>query len=390
MKVLSIVGARPQFIKAAPVGKALRAAGHIEVLVHTGQHYDDEMSAVFFRELEIPEPDYNLGVGSGPHGWQTGQMLMRIEEVILKERPDWVLVYGDTNSTLAGALAAVKLSSFDGLRTGIPLAHVEAGLRSFNKEMPEEHNRVLTDHCSDLLFCPTQTAVDNLAREGITCDKDHRNGVHLVGDTMYDAVLQFAEIARQRSTILQDLGLKPKGYLLATVHRSYNTDVPENLRNILAAFAEIEEPVIFPIHPRTRQRIIEFGLDNPQSATCPEVPPELVEGPCRSIRNPKLIEPLGYLDMLVLEQHARMILTDSGGMQKEAYFFGVPCVTLRPETEWTGTVRAGWNVVVGADPKRILEAISSQTRSGSHPALFGDGDAAYHIVRELNSHDRAW
>jgi UDP-N-acetylglucosamine 2-epimerase len=190
MKILHVVGARPQFIKAAPVGKALRAAGHTEVLVHTGQHYDDGMSAVFFRELEIPEPDYNLGVGSGPHGWQTGQMLMRIEEVLLAEKPDWVLVYGDTNSTLAGALAACKLR--------IPLAHVEAGLRSFNREMPEEYNRVLTDHCSDLLFCPTQMAVDNLAREGIT------KGVHLVGDTMYDAVLQFAEIARQRSTILQD------------------------------------------------------------------------------------------------------------------------------------------------------------------------------------------
>ncbi len=204
MKVLSIVGARPQFIKAAPVGKALRAAGHTEVLVHTGQHYDDEMSAVFFRELDIPEPDYNLGVGSGPHGWQTGQMLIHLEEVLLAEKPDWVLVYGDTNSTLAGALAAVKLH--------IPLAHVEAGLRSFNREMPEEHNRVLTDHCSDLLFCPTQTAVNNLAKEGIA------QGVHLVGDTMYDAVLQFAETARQRSTILQDLGLKPKGYLLATIH----------------------------------------------------------------------------------------------------------------------------------------------------------------------------
>jgi len=210
MKVVSVVGARPQFIKAAPMGKALRAAGHTEILVHTGQHYDDEMSAVFFRDLEIPEPNYNLGVGSGPHGWQTGQMLIRIEEVLLAEKPDWVLVYGDTNSTLAGALAAVKLR--------IPLAHVEAGLRSFNREMPEEHNRVLTDHCSDLLFCPTQTAVDNLAREGIT------QGVHLVGDTMYDAVLQFAEVARQRSTILQDLELEPKGYLLATVHRPYNTD----------------------------------------------------------------------------------------------------------------------------------------------------------------------
>jgi len=360
MKVVSVVGARPQFIKAAPVGQALRAANHTEVLVHTGQHYDDEMSAVFFREMEIPEPDYNLGVGSGPHGWQTGQMLIRIEEVLLAEKPDWVLVYGDTNSTLAGALAAVKLR--------IPLAHVEAGLRSFNREMPEEHNRVLTDHCSDLLFCPTQTAVDNLAREGITGDKDHRIGVHLVGDTMYDAVLQFAEIARQRSTILQDLGLKPKGYLLATVHRPYNTDIPENLRNILAAFAEIEEPIIFPIHPRTRQRIVEFGLSNVKRETW----------------NVKLIEPVGYLDMLALEQHARMILTDSGGMQKEAYFFGVPCVTLRPETEWVETVEAGWNVVVAASRAQIVGVVNGREwPKGMPPAMFGDGRAAPGIVVRL-------
>jgi len=354
MKVVSVVGARPQFIKAAPVGKALRAAGHTEVLVHTGQHYDDDMSAVFFRELEIPEPDYNLGVGSGPHGWQTGQMLMRIEEVLLVEKPDWVLVYGDTNSTLAGALAACKLR--------IPLAHVEAGLRSFNREMPEEHNRVLTDHCSDLLFCPTQTAVDNLAREGIT------KGVHLVGDTMYDAVLQFAEIARQRSTILQDLGLKPKGYLLATVHRPYNTDNPDNLRNILEAFNEIGESIIFPIHPRTRQRLAEFGLNNPQSA----------------IRNPRFIEPVGYLDMLMLEQNARLILTDSGGIQKEAYFFEVPCVTLRPETEFVETVNAGWNMIVGTNRAEIVNAVNG--REWPHetpPAVFGDGRAACHIVARL-------
>jgi UDP-N-acetylglucosamine 2-epimerase len=350
MKVFSIVGARPQFIKAAPVSKALRGAGHTEILVHTGQHYDDDMSAVFFRDLELPEPNYNLGVGSGSHGWQTGQMLIRIEEVLLREKPDWVLVYGDTNSTLAGALAACKLH--------IPLAHVEAGLRSFNREMPEEHNRVLTDHCSDLLFCPTQTAVDNLAREGIT------KGVHLVGDTMYDAVLQFAEIARQRSTILQDLGLKPKGYLLATVHRPYNTDNPENLRKILAAFAEIEEPIIFPVHPRTRQKMAEFGLYNSQS----------------EIHNPKFIEPVGYLDMLMLEQNARLILTDSGGMQKEAYFFGVPCVTLRPETEWVETVEAGWNVVVGTDRNQITDIVYGFLTPLEHPPLFGHGRAAEHVV----------
>jgi len=372
--VCSVVGARPQFIKAAPVSKALRAAGHIEILVHTSQHYDDEMSAVFFRDLELPEPDYNLGVGSGSHGWQTGQMLIRLEEVMQREKPDWVLVYGDTNSTLAGAVAACKLR--------IPLAHVEAGLRSFNREMPEEHNRVLTDHCSDLLLCPTQTAVANLAREGIT------QGVHLVGDTMYDAILQFGEIARKRSTILQDLGLKPQGYLLATVHRPYNTDNPENLRNILAAFAGIEEPIIFPIHPRTRQKMAEFGLltDTKDEVTNEERPmtnarrSSLVPGHLR------LIEPVGYLDMLMLEQNARLILTDSGGMQKEAYFSGVPCVTLRTETEWVETVEAGWNVVVGSDPDAIKKAVRNHKKPTGQPArIFGIGQAGHTIVELLKN-----
>ncbi len=246
MKILTVVGARPQFIKAAPVSKALRNAGHHEFLVHTGQHYDHAMSQIFFDELGIPQPDINLGVGSGSHGRQTGEMLIRLEEVIRDQQPDWVLVYGDTNSTLAGALAAVKLH--------VPVAHVEAGLRSFNRSMPEEHNRVLTDHCADLLFCPTQTAVDNLANEGIT------QGVYLVGDTMYDAVLQFGELARQRSRILETLGLTPRQYLLATVHRPYNTDNPENLRSIASAFVECGETVIFPVHPRTRVRMEETGV----------------------------------------------------------------------------------------------------------------------------------
>lgn len=350
MRIVTVLGARPQFIKAAPVSKALQDAGHTEVLVHTGQHYDDTMSAVFFRELNLPEPAYNLGVGSGPHGWQTGQMLARIEEVLLAERPDWVLVYGDTNSTLAGALAAVKLH--------IPVAHVEAGLRSFNRTMPEEHNRVLTDHCADLLFCPTQTAVDNLAREGIT------QGVHLVGDTMYDAVLQFGALARERSTILDDLGLTPKGYLLATVHRPYNTDDPERLRTILEAFVELGEPVVFPVHPRTRQRLEALNVQTLERS------------------NVRLIEPVGYLDMLMLEQHARLILTDSGGMQKEAYFFAVPCVTLRPETEWEETVRSGWNMLVEADSRRIWDAVENTAWPEGRPApLFGDGSAARQIVQ---------
>ncbi len=348
------MGARPQFIKAAPVSKELKAAGHQEYLIHTGQHYDYGMSQVFFEEMNIPEPNVNLSVGSGNHGWQTAQMLIGIEKVLLAEKPDWVLVYGDTNSTLAGALAAAKLH--------ISLAHVEAGLRSFNREMPEEHNRVLTDHCADLLFCPTQTAVDNLAKEGVT------QGVYLVGDTMYDAILQFGEIARQYSTILKDLGLQPKKYLLATVHRASNTDDPENLRNILGAFAEIEEPIIFPVHPRTRQKITEFGLLNLQS----------------KIKNPKFIDPLGYLDMLMLEQSARLILTDSGGVQKEAYFFRVPCITLRMETEWVETVQTGWNTIVGANRLKLLKAVKNTRRvKQTLHNFFGDGLAAHRISSHM-------
>lgn len=353
MKVLTVVGARPQFIKAAPVCTALSNAGHSEILVHTGQHYDYQMSRVFFDELGIPEPAVNLGVGSGSHAAQTGQMLVGVERVLLAEKPDCVLVYGDTNSTLAGALAACKL--------GRPIAHVEAGLRSFNRDMPEEHNRVLTDHCSNLLFCPTLTAVENLAREGITA------GVRLTGDTMYDAVLRFAAAARKRSSILSDLGLDSKGYLLATVHRAYNTDNPETLANILTALADAGETVIFPVHPRTRQRIAEMnGAGVPLAA------------------NVRMTEPVSYLDMLVLEQHARVILTDSGGMQKEAFFFAVPCITLRPETEWVETVASGWNVIAGTEPSRICEAMRrTDWPKGDPPRLFGGGDAAERIVKAL-------
>jgi UDP-N-acetylglucosamine 2-epimerase len=363
MKIVTIVGARPQFIKAAPVSRTIRDHNEkgknpriTEVLVHTGQHYDHGMSQIFFDELDISEPNLNLGVGSGSHGWQTGQMLVRIEEVLLEEKPDYVVVYGDTNSTLAGALAAVKLN--------LPVAHVEAGLRSFNREMPEEHNRVVADHCSELLFCPTQTAVDNLAREGVT------KGVHLVGDTMYDAVLQFSSIARKRSTILEDLGLKPKTYLLTTIHRPYNTDIPENLRNIFQAFAEIGEIMVFPVHPRTSKKIAALESASSQ---------ELVPG------NAKIIEPVGYLDMLVLEENARLILTDSGGMQKEAYFFGVPCITLRPETEWVETVESGWNVLGGSDTGSIVAAYEQLGDSslGSRPTQYGDGRASEQIVSLL-------
>jgi len=353
VKVVSIVGARPQFIKCAPVSRELRKLA-VEILVHTGQHYDDNMSDVFFRELDLPKPDYDLGVGSGRHGRQTGDMLKLIEEVLVKEAPDYVLVYGDTNSTLAGALAAVKLH--------IPVAHVEAGLRSYNRDMPEEINRVLTDHISTLLFCPTATSLKNLAQEGIS------KGTRLVGDIMYDAALQFAEIASQRSTILDDLKLSPKKYLLATIHRPYNTDIEVNLRNILSALREIDERVILPMHPRTRERLSIFKLDDLQSLN----------------GHLNVVEPLGYLDMLMLEQNARLILTDSGGVQKEAYFFGVPCLTLRSETEWLETVENGWNVIVGADRLQIVEAVSGRSwPQGTPPLLFGDGHAAYRMVAEL-------
>jgi UDP-N-acetylglucosamine 2-epimerase len=362
MKVASIVGARPQFIKAAPVSRSLREVAE-EVLVHTGQHYDPEMSAVFFEELQIPDPDCNLGVGSGTHAWQTGQMLIRIEEVLLAEQPDWVIVYGDTNSTLAGCLAAVKLQ--------IPVAHIEAGLRSYNRAMPEEHNRVLTDHASQLLLCPTQTAVDNLAREGIT------RGVHLVGDVMYDSILHSAHLAEERSRILAELELSTQGYCLATVHRPRNTDDPERLRAILAALAEIavREPVVLPIHPRTRRAMESLGAGGivPLEGLGPR-------GAGSEGGGLRVIGPLGYLDMLALERQARLILTDSGGVQKEAYFFAVPCLTFREETEWPETVEADWNRLVGAKKQAIVEAASDFRPHGRPPQLFGTGHAAEEIV----------
>jgi UDP-N-acetylglucosamine 2-epimerase len=384
MKVCTIIGARPQFIKAAAVSRAIAEHNRItpnsspitEVIIHTGQHFDADMSDVFFKELNIPKPDYNLGINSASHGAMTGRMLEKIEEILIKENPDWVLVYGDTNSTLAGALAAAKLH--------IPVAHVEAGLRSYNRKMPEEINRILTDHISTVLFCPTQNAVDNLQAEGIanTSSSAHQlksspayeltsssakelpRTVALVGDTMYDAVLQFSEIARRQSTILDDLGLKSKEYLLATVHRPYNTDIPENLQNILSAFIEINEPIIFPVHPRTRQKLTSL--------------------PAHQLKSLILIPPVGYLDILILEQNAKAILTDSGGMQKEAYFFGVPCITMRTETEWVETVEAGWNVVVGADRNKIVKAVRSSGTDNPCPELYGDGRTAEKIVRFLS------
>ncbi|HOG18770.1 MAG TPA: UDP-N-acetylglucosamine 2-epimerase (non-hydrolyzing) [Syntrophales bacterium] len=351
LTIVTIVGARPQFIKAAPISKTLRNAGHRELLVHTGQHYDYAMSDVFFDELRMPEPDVKLSVGSGTHAEQTAAMLLGIEGVLTANKPDRVLVYGDTNSTLAGSLAASKMH--------VPIAHVEAGLRSFNRAMPEEINRVLTDHLSTLLFCPSGTAVKNLANEGI------RAGVHLVGDIMQEVLLLTKDHARIRSRILDTLGLREKHYLLATVHRAENTDDVRRLRQILTAFSEINEPVLFPVHPRTRKVMEEFGF-----ATGPNV---------------RLIDPVGYLDMVVLEQSARLILTDSGGIQKEAYWLGVPCITLREETEWIETVETGWNVLAGFETATIVNFAKSLLPPASRPTLYGCGDVSTRCVLLLES-----
>ncbi|WP_066377099.1 non-hydrolyzing UDP-N-acetylglucosamine 2-epimerase [Anabaena sp. CA = ATCC 33047] len=334
MKILTIVGARPQFIKAAAVSRRLQShPGIQEVLVHTGQHYDENMSDVFFQELEIPAPNYHLGVGSDSHGAQTGRMLEAIEKVLLAESPDWVLVYGDTNSTLAGAIAAVKLH--------IPVAHVEAGLRSFNRQMPEEINRVLTDHAADLLLAPTTAAVENLRHEGITEEK-----IHLVGDVMYDVAIDYAVKAEQKSLILEHLGLNPQKYILATIHRAENTDDPKRLEAIFTGLAAISQniPVVLPLHPRTRAALSRAGLWEKASQSL------------------QLIEPVGYLDMVMLEKNAQLIATDSGGVQKEAFFYRVPCVTLRAETEWIELVQLGWN--------RLLPPLnSSDVANGISDAL---------------------
>ena len=352
MKIVSIIGARPQFIKCAPLSREVRKE-HQEIIVHTGQHYDPEMSDIFFTELNIPPPDYNLNVGSGSHGKQTGEMLEKIEHVLTKENPSLVIVFGDTNSTLAGALAAAKLH--------IPIAHVEAGLRSFDRSMPEEINRIVTDHLSDLLFYPTQTSIDNLAREGIT------NGVHLVGDVMVDALEYNRSIAEEKSGILEQLGLTKNTYLVMTVHRPANTDSRKNMETIISAIGESAKKTIFPVHPRTRKCLQEYGLWN----TLPS--------------NITVTEPLGYLDMLRLMNHAEKILTDSGGMQKEAYILAVPCITLRDTTEWVETVEGGWNVLVGADHTRISSSILQPPRlSTSQSNIFRSGDCAKMICNVIN------
>lgn len=344
---MSIVGARPQFIKAAPVLRAV-ARRHRSVLVHTGQHYDPSMSDVFFQELALPAPDVHLNAGSGRHGEQTGAMLLGLEPAMTGVRPDRVIVYGDTNSTLAGALVASKLC--------IPLAHVEAGLRSFNRAMPEEINRVVADHLADTLFCPSDAAVKNLKAEG----RDH--GIHRAADTMIEALEEAVPRARKTSRVLEQNGVGDKAFVLATIHRAENTGDPSRLSSIVKGLAQSGETVVWPVHPRTRRALGEAGI---------------------GVDGLRLIDPVGYLDMVRLESAARLVVTDSGGVQKEAYWLGVPCVTVRDETEWVETVDAGWNMLAGADTAAIVDAIRGFRPSGARPKLYGEGCTADGIVDRL-------
>lgn len=348
-KIVSVVGARPNFVKLAPLSRALKDKFE-EVIVHTGQHYDYEMDKIFFDELGIPSPDHHLGVGSGTHGHQTGEMIKRIEEVLIEEEPDLVLNFGDTNTTLAGAIAAVKLH--------IKNAHVEAGLRSHDKKMPEEINRILVDHCSDLLFCPTKTAVNNLRNEGII------DGVYHTGDVMVDGLNYCINIAKNNSKILEELHLRSKGYYLATIHRAENTDDPSRLKSIVDAISEAGD-VVFPCHPRTEKILKHLGLWD------------------KLHERAKIINPVGYFDMLMLESGSKKILTDSGGVQKEAYILGIPGITLRENTEWVETVEDGWNVLVGADEEKILRAIREFEPEREKRDVFGRGDASDIIANIL-------
>lgn len=349
MKIACIVGVRPEFIQAEPVINELKK--HDVILVHTGQHYDYEMSKIFFDELSIPEPNYHLGAGSGSHGHQTANILKGVENVFLKEEPDCVLVFGDTNSTLSGALASVKLH--------IPLAHVEAGLRSFDRQMPEEINRVVVDHISNVLFSPTDTAITNLRTEGIF------NCVYNTGDVMYDSLIQKMNHIKNNKNILSELGLDSKKYILMTLHRSENTDNIHNLKNVLKAVGESNTKFVFPIHPRTKKLLRDSSiisiLDN----------------------NIQMVEPLGYLNFLRILTGASKVLTDSGGVQKQAFMLGVPCITLRENTEWVETVKCGWNVLVGTSKDRIKQMINTFDPLNDLSRVYGDGNASKKISKIL-------
>jgi len=345
VKILSIVGARPEFVQAKPLSQEIRKK-HEEVLVHTGQHYDYRMSQTFFDELDIPSPDYNLEIGSGSHAYQTANIMLRLEEVLKKELPDLVIVRGDTNSTVASALTVSKM--------GIPLAHIEAGERSYNREMPEEINRIVSDHLADIHFCASREAVNRLSNEGI------KDSVYWVGDVMLDVVKKSLSIAEQKSSIIANLQLIPNEYSLLTIHRPATTESPKRMSDIIYALNSIHETIVFPVHPRTK--IVLDQLDIPLSSHI------------------MAIDPVGYFDMLVLEKEARLIATDSGGVQREAYFLGIPCLTLREETEWTETVKAGWNLVVGTESERIINNWFQFSPNGERPPFFGDGTAAQRIV----------
>jgi UDP-GlcNAc3NAcA epimerase len=354
MKILSVVGARPEFIQAMPVSQALRA-DHKEILVHTGQHYDYRMSQTFFDELDIPIPNYNLGAGSASQAQQTAEIMISLEEVLLKEKPDFVIMRGDTNSSLAAALVTSKLN--------IPFAHIEAGERSFNRSMSEEINRLVSDRLANLHFCVSQVAVNNLAVEGIS------DSVHWVGDVMLDALLYAQPFARAKSNILEKLRIKPRNYALVTIHRAANTDEPERLRQIVSALNMVPEAVILPVHPRTQKALANMNVH--------------VEDQIQ------IIEPVGYFDMLILEENARLIATDSGGVQREAYYMGIPCLTLRDETEWIGIIETGWNKLVGADKNMILDNWFNFIPPTEHPPIYGVGKAAQCIAEILND-PAAW
>lgn len=353
IKILCIVGARPNLIKIAPLFEEFKKYRIIKpILVHTGQHYNFEMSQVFFQDLKIPKPDYNLRVGSGSHAWQTAEIMERLELVLLKEKPDLVIVVGDVNSTLAGALTAAKLH--------IPVAHIEAGPRTFDKTMPEEINRLLTDHISDFLFCPTKSSLENLKKEGI------KKGLYNVGDVMYDVFLKGIKIAQKKSKILEKLGLKNKDYLLLTIHRPANADNPERLKDILEAVIESGEKIVFPIHPRTKNQLDKI-FNYIKSF--------------KNFNNVIFIDPVGYLDMLILEKYAKKIITDSGGLQKEAYWSKVPCITLMNVVCWPEITKDGWNILVGDSKKEIIKDIKNFNPKKSQKKYFGNGKASERIVK---------
>ncbi|MBO6058432.1 MAG: UDP-N-acetylglucosamine 2-epimerase (non-hydrolyzing) [Bacteroidales bacterium] len=374
MKIVTVIGARPQIIKAAALSRAIKE--HFEkevkeVIVHTGQHYDDNMSQVFFDELGIPAPNYNLGVGSASHGVQTAKMIEGIEEILLKEKPDYIVLYGDTNSTLAGAVAASKIH--------VPIVHIEAGLRSFNKSMPEEINRICCDHCSTLLFSPTATGYKNLVNEGFNPDSKRRftidnPGIYHCGDVMYDNSKHFANIADKKSQILDKEGLRGVDYVLCTIHRDNNTDQPERLNAIFKALLKISESktVVLPLHPRT-SKLLNVNLEK-------SLFEKITNNP-----NIKILPPASFLDMIVLERHAQMVVTDSGGVQKEAFFFQKPCLILRTETEWKEIVECGAAVITDADEERIIKSFNNYMENPPHkfPEIFGDGKAAEFICKEM-------